>query len=176
LLVTHEFRYNTIDYSLTLSNSRSKVLAAKILVITIIALLVTAMISIATPLLADLGIHANHLSLVTQKFYYGSLFWKGLIFGWGYAMAGMVFAVLLRNQIGAIVTLFIVPDTVEGLLSILLKNNTVYLPFSALHSMLGVGVDVQNSITPLHAMFVFLLYLSGAWIIAWYMFLRRDTN
>src|SRR5580658_6941206 len=33
LLLTHEFRYNVISYSLTLSNNRSKVLAAKIIVV-----------------------------------------------------------------------------------------------------------------------------------------------
>ncbi|HEY1645756.1 MAG TPA: hypothetical protein VGF75_05295, partial [Candidatus Saccharimonadales bacterium] len=99
---------------------------------------------------------------------------------WGYAMAGLVIAALLRNQIGAIIVLFVVPDTVEGLLSILLKNNTVYLPFSALHTMLGVGLNSSNSagpsISPLHALYVFLAYLVVAWLIAWYMFIRRDAS
>src|ERR1035437_9377215 len=34
LLFTHEYRYNTIMYTLTSSNSRTKVLLAKILVVT----------------------------------------------------------------------------------------------------------------------------------------------
>jgi len=177
LLFTHEFRYNTIAYSLTLSNNRSKVLAAKIVVITILALTVTTIIGVASPLLSNWGIHAHHLKLVPQTFYYGALAWRGLVFGWGYAMAGLVIAALIRNQIGAIIALFIVPDTVEGLLSILLKNNTVYLPFSALHSMLGAGMDVsQGNITPVHAMYVFLGYLVFSWAIAWYLFLKRDAS
>jgi ABC-2 type transport system permease protein len=177
LLLTHEFRYNTIAYSLTSSNNRSKVLAAKILVVTALALIATTIVGLASPLLADWGMHVHHLKLAPQTFYYSGLAWRGLVFGWGYAMAGLLFAALIRNQIGAIITLFIVPDTVEGLLSILLKNNTVYLPFSALHSMLGVGMDVPNGhITPIHAMYVFLGYLLVGWAIAWYLFLKRDAG
>jgi ABC-type transport system involved in multi-copper enzyme maturation permease subunit len=176
LLLTHEFRYNLSAYSLTLSNNRSKVLAAKIIVISLIAVFATAIIGSLSPLLADWGIHAHHLTFVHQYFSVGSIAWRGLVFGWGYAMAGLVIATLIRNQIGAIVVLFIVPNTVEGLLSLLLKSNSVYMPFSALHTMLGVGQNIQKaSITPLSAMFVFLGYLIVSWIVAWILFLRRDA-
>ncbi len=176
LLFTQEFRYNTISYSLTLSNNRNKVLLAKIIVVTVIALVTTAIIGIAAPLLAKFAMGINHLNLVHQHFYYSTLLWKGLVFGWGMAMAALVMAALIRNQIGAIVTFFIVPSTIEGLLSIWLKNNTVYLPFSALHRMLGAGESVSGAtLSPLHAMFVFLAYLLVAWAIAWYLFLRRDA-
>lgn len=177
LLFTHEFRYNLISYSLTRSNNRSKVLASKIIVVSAIALVATAILGVASPLLSYWGIHANHLRLVHQSFYYWAITWKGLVYGWGYAMAGLVIAALIRNQIGAIVTLFIVPDTVEGLLSIWLGKNTVYLPFSALHTMLGTGLNSSSaSITPVHAMEVFLGYLVFAWIIAWYLFLKKDAS
>ncbi len=178
LLITHEFRYNLASYSLSLSRSRSKVLAAKIIVISVLALVVTGILVVAAPLLADWGIHANHLKLVPQHYYYWGIAWKGLIYGWGYGMAGLVIGTLLRNQIGAIITLFIVPHTVEGLLSIWLKNNTVYLPFTSLDTVLGVNESAANSgpiITPVHALLVFLAYLVGAWIIAWYLFMRRDA-
>lgn len=177
LLFTHEFRYNTVSYSLTLSNNRSRVLAAKVLAVSLLALTVTAIIAVLAPLVALLGIQANHLKLVHQSFDVGGMAWRGLIFGWGYAMAGLVIAVLIRNQIGSIVTLFIVPGTVEGILSIWLKGNTVYLPFSALHSMLGVGVGVAGTnITHFHAMLVFLGYLVVAWAIGWTLFLKRDAS
>jgi ABC-2 type transport system permease protein len=177
LLFTHEFRYNTISYSLTSSNSRSKVLFAKIIVISVIALVSTAIVGASAPLLAKLGLNVHHLHLVHQHFYYGSLVWKGLMFGWGMAMAGLVIAALIRNQIGALITLFVVPETVEGLLSIWLKKNTVYLPFSALHQMIGAGQDVNGAtLSPLHAMYVFLAYLVIAWAIAWVLFIRRDAS
>ncbi len=177
LLFTHEFRYNTISYTLTLSNSRQKVLLAKVITVGVIALVATAVAGSLTPLLANWGIHANHLHLVTQHFYYLDLLWRGLVFGLGYTMAGLVIAALIRNQIGAIVALLLIPTTVEGLLSIWLKSNTVYLPFSALHTMLGAGTDIQKaSLAPIDAMYVFLGYLAFSGAIAWYLFIKRDAN
>ena len=176
LLLTHEFRYNLSAYSFTLSNSRNKVLLSKIIVISIVAVVVTVIVGAASPLLAYWGINANHLHLVHQTFSVGSLAWRGLVFGWGYAMAGLVIAALVRNQIGAIIVLFIVPNTVEGLFSILLKSNSVYMPFSSLHAMLGVGLNAQSSILdPVHAMYIFLGYLIVSWAIAWAAFLTKDA-
>jgi ABC-type transport system involved in multi-copper enzyme maturation permease subunit len=176
LLLTHEWRHNTIAHTLTLSNSRNKVLIAKIIVISILAIVVTAVTGILAPLLSNLGIHANHLHLVHQSFYYKDIIWRGLAYGVGYAMVGLALALLIRNQIGAIVTLLIVPGPVEGILSIWLKNNTDYLPFSALHTMLGAGLDSsQSSLSPVHALYVVLVYLVVGWGIGWYLFLTRDA-
>lgn len=177
LLMTHEYRYNTIMYSLTLSKSRSRVLLAKILVISVLAIVYTIVVGSLSPLLSELGAHAHHLKFAPQTLHYGTLLWQSLFFGWGYAMAGLLIAALVRNQIGAIVTLFIAPDTIEGLLSLLLKQHTVYLPFSALHTVIGQGMGTYlNAITPLHAAEVFMVYLMVGWIVAWTLFIRRDAN
>lgn len=176
LLVTHEYRYNTIMYTLTASNSRSKVLVAKILVITGFAVVFTTFFGVLSPLVTLLGIHVHHLHLVHQTIFYKTLIWRCLFYGWGYAMAGLLLAVLIRNQVGAIITLFIAPATVEGLLSLLLKNNTVYLPFTSLSVVIGQGMNYRNTITPIHAVYVFMAYLIVGWIIAWILFERRDAN
>lgn len=177
LLFTHEFRYNTAAYTLTLSNNRNKIMLAKIIVISMIALAATAIVGCLSPLLSDWGIHAHHLQLVPQHFYYLDILWRGLVFGWGYAMAGFIIAALIRNQIGAIIALLLIPNTVEGLLSIWLKKNTDYLPFSALHTMLGVNVGLQKTnLRPIDALYVFLGYLVVSSAIAWILFLRRDVN
>jgi ABC-2 type transport system permease protein len=177
LLMTHEFRYNTISYSLTLSNSRSKVLAAKIIVMTVFAVIFTLITGVLAPLLAALGMSVNHLHLVAQTIPYHQILWRGLFFGWGYTMAGLLFGVLIRNQIGAIVTLFIVPGTVEGLLSLLLKQNIQYLPFSALNVVIGSGsgLGVTTTISHFQGALVFSGYLLVGWIVAWILFLRRDA-
>lgn len=177
LLFTHEFRYNTISYTLTLSNNRNKVMLAKVIVVSLISLSATAVIACLSPLLANWGIHANHLQLVPQHFYYVGLLWKGLVYGWGYAMAGLVMAALIRNQIGSIVALLLIPSTVEGLLSLWLKNNSDYLPFSALHTMLGAGDHIQQaSLQPINAMYVFLGYLIVSGVVAWFLFIKRDAS
>jgi ABC-2 type transport system permease protein len=177
LLMTHEYRYNTIMYSLTLSKSRTRVLIAKILVISLVAVAFTVVVGALSPLLSVLGAHMNHLKFAPQTLHYGTLLWHSLFFGWGYAMAGLLIAALIRNQIGAIVALFLAPDTIEGILSLLLKKNTAYLPFSSLHAVIGQGMgQYLHVITPARSAAVFMVYLVIGWIIAWVLFVRRDAN
>jgi ABC-2 type transport system permease protein len=177
LLVTHEYRYNTIMYSLTLSRSRSRVLLAKVLAISVVAVVFTVIVGSLSFLLSLLGANLHHLKFVSQNLPYGTLIWHTLFFGWGYAMAGLLIAALIRNQIGAIVTLFIAPSTIEGLLGLLLKKNTAYLPFTALHTVIGQGMSMYvNDITPAHAAEVFMGYLIVGGAAAWILFVRRDAN
>jgi ABC-type transport system involved in multi-copper enzyme maturation permease subunit len=176
LLVSHEYRYNTIMHTLTLSNSRTKVLVSKVLVISVFALLFALFFGVLSPIVTSLGIHAHHIKIVPQTFHYTNLLWRCLFYGWGYSMAGLLIAALIRNQVGAIITLFIAPGVVEGLLSLLLKNNTVYLPFSSLSTVIGQGMNFHNTITPFHAALVFICYLVVGWIASWVLFLRRDAN
>jgi ABC-type transport system involved in multi-copper enzyme maturation permease subunit len=175
LLMTHEYRYNTIMHTLTLSNSRSKTLLAKILILSTMAVILTLMIGILSPLVAVAGMNLHHLKLVPQTLHFGDLLWRCLFYGWGYTMTGLLLATLIRNQIGTILTLFIVPGTVEALVGLLIKKNVVYLPFSALESVIGSG-RYSGSITDIHAAMVFMAYLIAGWIIAWVLFLRRDAN
>ena len=158
LLITHEYRYNTIVYSLTAVNSRSKVLISKILVITGFALMFTLIFGALTPLFSLLGIDLHHLKLVPQTIPYKTLIWHCLFYGWGYVMAGSVIAALIRNQVAAIITLFVAPGTVEALLYLWLKNNIVYFPFTALHVILNSHPDerVTVGITAFHAVLVFM--------------------
>jgi ABC-2 type transport system permease protein len=176
LLVTHEYRYNTIMYTFISAKSRSKVLLAKILVISIFAIVLTFLVGALSPLFTLLGIHAHHLKLAHQSLHYGNLLWRDLFFGWGYAMAGLLLATLIRNQVGTIIVLFVAPGTVEGLLGLLLKKNVVYLPFSALHVVIGQGLNYNNSITAVHAAEVFGAYLLAGWLVAWFLFIKRDAN
>jgi ABC-2 type transport system permease protein len=175
LLMTHEYRYNTILQTLTLSSRRSKVLLAKIFVITVLSLIFTLVIAISSPLLALWGLHAHNLNIVHQHIPYLNVLWRSLFYGWGYAMLALLIAVLVRNQIGSIVTLLIVPGTIEALLGLFLKQNVVYLPFSALKTIVNEG-QYPNSITPLHAAMVFAGYLIVGGAIGWTLFLRRDAN
>jgi ABC-type transport system involved in multi-copper enzyme maturation permease subunit len=177
-LITHEYRYNTIMYSLTSVNKRSKVLLSKIIVITVYALLFTLFFSSLAPLLSNWAIHLHHLKLVPQSIYYKTLFWHVLFYGWGYIMAGAVIAALIRNQVAALITYLVAPGTIEVLLYLWIKNDVVYLPFTALQIVLTGHPDqrVTVGITPFHAVLVFMGYLLVSWAVAWVLFLRRDAN
>ena len=175
LLITHEYRYNTIMYTLTSSNSRSRVLFAKLFAITVFAVVLTLAIGVLSPLMSYLGVHAHGHTLIHQSFDIGSLLWRGLFYGWGYITLALILGALIRNQIGAIVSVFIIP-TFEQVLSLLFKHNSVYLPFTSVNAVLAKPEPRLGVITYSHAALVFLVYLVIGWIVAWTLFLRRDAN
>ncbi|HUS25960.1 MAG TPA: ABC transporter permease [Nevskiaceae bacterium] len=171
LLMAHEYRYNTIMYTLTASNSRTKILLAKIIAASTFAIGFTLLAGVLSPLLAYLGIQAKGLTLVPQEFYYWDLLWRCLFYGWGFAMFGLLLATLARNQVAAIAALFVLPSTIEPLLGLLLKKNAIYLPIGSLSSVME-----HNQISYVRAALVFSGYLVVGWIVAWLLFIRRDAN
>ncbi|HET8709544.1 MAG TPA: hypothetical protein VFL85_04685, partial [Candidatus Saccharimonadales bacterium] len=81
-------------------------------------------------------------------------------------------AVLVRSQVGAIAALFLIPGVIEQLLMRLLKEKSIYLPFTALHSV----INFDPKISDIKSALVFGAYLVVGWIIAWIIFLKRDAN
>jgi ABC-2 type transport system permease protein len=175
LLMTHEYRYNTIMYTLTESGSRSKVLAAKLLVVGGFALVFTAFMCALSPLMSHLGIAMHGNTLAPQVFDWHSIVWRALFYGWGYIELALVLAVIIRNQIGAIMSLIIVP-AVEQLFSLLLKHSSVYLPFVSLGSVVQHPEARLGTISYGRSAIVFGVYLIVGWIAAWLLFLKRDAN
>ncbi len=186
LLMAHEYRYNTIVYTLTASNSRSKVLFAKIIAVLIFVLGLSLLLTAASFGFIFAGAAAAGHHLPPQSINYMTYFAKTAFACEAFAMAGLLFATLIRNQVGAIAALFILPNTVEGLLSLLLKNNSIYMPFTALQEVIQAptlsGVKsvareaARGSLTPPKGALVFLAYLVPGWIVTWYLFLRRDAT
>jgi ABC-2 type transport system permease protein len=178
LLITQEYRYNLMAYTLTAANNRNKVMGAKLIVSSIFGLVFTLVIGIATPLFSVWGANAHGLHFSPQVIDHGKLLWECLFYGWGYTVAGLLFGALIRNQIGAIIVLFVAPDTVEALLSLLLKHDSIYMPFTALSYVIGQQMHVIQGATmsPGKAAFVFIIYLIIGWAVAWTLFLRRDAN
>ena len=174
LSFAHEYRYNTIMYTLTSNRSRLVALIAKILAVTIFIVPATLILGALSPLLALAGLHLHHLHIVHQSLDYPNLIWRSLLFTWGYAMFALVFVALIRNQVGAIVAFFIIPGTVENLLGLLLKDNQKYLPFTALGSLIS-DKSIGGS-TPAHSAVVVACYMVAFWIIAGASFIRRDAN
>lgn len=175
LLVTHEYRYNTIMYTLTASNSRTKALLAKLLVVSGFAVVFSLFMGVLSPVLTLAGIHAKGLTLVPQHIPFGSLLWEVLFLGWGYAMFAFIFAAVVRVQVGAVSTMFLVPAMAEPLLGLLLKKDAVYLPYNALQSIVQPNGDLTH-ISAARAVLVVLAYLVTGWLISWQLFLHRDAS
>lgn len=172
LLIAHEYRYNTIMYTLTSSNSRSKVLLAKFVTVTIYSVVFVALGTLLSTLAMYLGLGIKDITLVEQTVYWKDVIWQGLFYAWGYGIVGLLLGFLFRHVVGSIATLFLFPSTVEPLLGLLLKDNAQYLPFTALTSVNTAGPHLS----PGKAALVFGIYLAVGWIIAWVLFVRRDAN
>lgn len=180
LLVTHEYRYNTITYTLTASRSRTRVFWSKIITTTVISLAFVILMGVLSPLLTWLGATLNGVNLGPQTINVGDLLWRSLFYGWAYSMFGVFLAIIIRNQIGVIAFLLLVPGTVESLLGLLLKQNVVYLPFSSMTNVISPtsvasaeGVAVVSAVT---SAFVVIGYLICTGVASWVLFLKRDAN
>jgi ABC-2 type transport system permease protein len=183
LHITHEYRYNTIVYTLTASNRRSKVLAASIFGFIFVYSIVMTLIGIG---LIFAGLHFSHYVIPHQDINYLTYFGKVAFFAEAYALSGLLFGVFIRNMAGSFAALFIIPGPVEGLLSLILRTNSVYLPFIALSQV--IQTPIVGGVRPAHpdnnmgylsapkGALLFLVYLVIAWAIAWYLFLRRDAT
>ncbi|HUB93289.1 MAG TPA: ABC transporter permease [Verrucomicrobiae bacterium] len=174
LLVTHEYRYNTIMYTLTASKSRTRVFFAKLCVLSVLAIVFGAVVATLAPLLVRWGIAAHHLHLVPQSIVYSSIVWRLLFGSWGTVMLATIIAFIVRNQVGSFAVVFLLPSTVENLLRLWLRKKALYLPFSSINAVTGSTPDQSLSFT--HAALVALAWIVGSAIVAWVLFLRRDAN
>lgn len=171
LLVTHEYRYNLINYTLTAARTRSQVVLAKIIAITTYAVLFSAFFGVLSPLLAYAGLHAHGVQYAPQTIPYGQLAWHILLAGWAYFMLAFSIAMLIRHQVGALVTAFVFPGVISQLLTLVFRGNDKYLPYQALSNVLSA-----YSMSRGKAAIVLAIYVVVGWLIAWLAFLRRDAS
>ena len=175
LLVGHEYRYNTIAYTLTASRSRAKVLLAKATVtILFSAGLAAACIGIGI-MCFYIGISFKEITLPPQNFELWDAVLRSVLSCVGDALLGLVIALLVRNIIFAIAAIFMLP-TIEQVLSIWLKDNAAYLPSHALQQLSYIPGQAGAVFSPLKGGLIFLAYLAVGGAIAWLLFLRRDAS
>jgi len=175
LLVGHEYRYNTIMYSLTSSNRRLKVLAAKVVCISVFAAITSLIVMFFAPFttIAGAALHGNHIG--AQDYNVWSLLWRCWFCGWGYAMYALILVAIMRNQIGAIVTFLLTPLIGENILGLLLKHNVIYLPFTAVQAV-AQPTGLGNHTTSGHEALVVLTYVAVGLVASAALFVRRDAN
>jgi ABC-2 type transport system permease protein len=184
LLVAHEYRYNTIVYTLTASNSRTRVLFSKIAAIFVLVFIFSLLSAAISLGLVYVGVALSGHTMAHQDINFVTFFAKVVFTCEAFALTGLLFAFLIRNQVGAIAALFVLPNTVEGLLSLLLKHNSVYLPFTALGQVAqppsltppNVKEAATGYLSPTKGALVFLVYLVVAYLVAWCLFVKRDAN
>lgn len=175
LLMGHEYRYNTIMYTLTAANRRYKVLLAKLIAISVFALATSLIVTFFSPLCTIIGTHLHGYTISPQVYDYWSILWRCLLCGLGYALYAFILIAILRNQVGAIVTFLLFPLIGENILGLLLKNNVKYLPFTAVQSV-AVPHNLGNHTDSGHEALVVLAYVVVGLIVSAVLFIRRDAN
>lgn len=183
LSVAHEYRYNTIMYTLTSNASRTKALASKCMVLTAYAVifgLITCALAIGSYMI---GLSLRDVSLPAQDFDILTQIGRISAYFAGYALVGLLLATLIRNLVGAIVIFLIAPSTIESLLSVfILKDNGVYLPFRSLDNIVGIstvdnpGGVLGSTVSPATSIAVAAIYIIIALLVTWVLYLRRDSN
>ena len=157
LLMAHEYRYNTINYSFTISNSRTKVLLAKFVTITFYSLLLWSLtIGLGIGGLYAGAAVAGHI-VGPQNIVLQELLGQSLFYVWGMAMSGLLVTIMLRNLVASIAFIFIFP-TLESLAGLLLKNNVGYLPLTALSSVTPI-LPGQGGFSVGKSVMIFLIYM-----------------
>lgn len=175
LLVGHEYRYTTIMYTLTANNRRVKVLLSKFLTVSAFAVATSLIVAAFSPLCTIIGahLHGNHLG--PQQFDYWSVLWRSAFVGWGYAMYAFILILILRNQVGSIVTFLLIPLIGENIISHIFTNSGQYMPFTMLQAV-AVPQRLGNNTTTAHAAIVSLVYVGVGLLVSIVLFLKRDAN
>jgi ABC-type transport system involved in multi-copper enzyme maturation permease subunit len=175
LSMGHEYRHNTIVYTLTANARRTQVLLAKTIV-TLVAGIGIGLVLVAFGLACYfVGLDLRNAVLPTQELEVAEQLGKLLLYFSWYALIGLLLTVLIRNIIGTIAFLLVFPATVEPLLGLLLKKNAGYLPFASIDNIMG-GSLVQHNVSPAKSMVIVVIYLAVIWVVTWVTFLRRDAN
>lgn len=172
LSVTQEYRYNTVLYTLTSTNRRAKVFFAKWLASVFVAVLLGAIMVAAVVAAFYVGQNLHHVSTLAQTMPDASFMFRMLASIVGAASFGFIIAILLRSQVASIAVVLILPTTIETLLTLLLKDNTKYLPYTALGNLTNLPGAVAYS-TSLLVVGGYVVALGAVALVG---FVRRDAN
>jgi ABC-type transport system involved in multi-copper enzyme maturation permease subunit len=175
LLAGHEYRYNTIGYTLTSTNRRWKVITAKFLTMSTFAIVASLIMAFFSPLCTIIGAHIAGHTIGPQTFDVWSVVWRCAFCGWGYAMYALILILILRNQVGAIVTFLLVPLIGENILMQLFKHIGPNLPFTALQAVVQPH-HLGNNTNSGHEALIVLAYVVAGLVISSILFIRRDAN
>lgn len=193
LFMAHEFRYNTINYTLTSSPSRLRVLASK-LVVGSIYMVVLSALSIAVILATTyLAVSIKGLQFSEAEFGWIYALGRYLLYAVGTGAMALAIAAIVKSLTMAVASVLILPmiDSLVG--AILMGTRDIepskVMPFASRDRLGSVVTDALGQGAPpsffgpegmqattLMALAVFGAYLLGVWIIASILFVKRDAN
>lgn len=175
LFMAHEYRYNTIMYTLTANAHRTRVLFAKVITIVIFCVLYGFMAFAAAIGLYLAGLSLRDASLPPQEFDVLVQLAKTAFYYTGYALIGLLIASITRGVVMAVAAILVFPTVLEPLLGLLLKDNAKYLPFTSIDSAIGASMS-PSTLSSDKAIMVTCVYLAIGLLVTWVLFVKRDAN
>lgn len=174
LNMAHEYRYNTIMYTLSNTKARWQVLAAKALVISGYAVVFSLVVSLVTVVAILIATNARGDSVALQGFNPFDVIWRGLFYSVGTVLFALVITVITRSIVAALALILVGINAIEVLVALVLPNNYQYFPLNALSSVITSAGG--QYLEPSKGAVVTLIWLVFAWAIAAYLFITRDAN
>jgi ABC-type transport system involved in multi-copper enzyme maturation permease subunit len=174
LLIGHEYRYNTILYSLTNTRQRFSVFFSKLAVGMLLALVTAAVMAVLTAVAFTIGQSFRDGSMLDQVLLTAKTVWLSLAYIIGNVAFAFVIAIIARSMIAAIAVFLLLPSMIEQLFTLLLKDGIRFLPFTALNNLLPSG-NTSSEYYPMSLLIV-SCYAVGFGILAAVLFKRRDAN
>lgn len=173
LLVGHEYRYNTITYSLTSVNHRSKLFFAKYLAAVSFILVVAAVLVLCMIVAFHIGQAVAGIETMGQELDPWSLVWRFVASVIGGVTFAFILSMLIRSLTGTIAVVIVLPSFIESLLGgLLLHENAKYLPYTALGNLTQLNTGVSTTFS----LWVVCAYVAVVGAVAYALFLKRDAN
>lgn len=170
-VIGQEYRFNTIRPTFTAAPRRLRVLAAKLVVVTISAAVVSAIMLAVCAVIGSVMLDRFEIDSTDQR-----VVWATMLFAMGWTMYGMGLGAVLRQPIAAIVILLVQGLIAEPLLAINIKALGPWVPFQNGVQMTGrepSDPEIFRSITA--GGVYFFLFTFVLWGIGAYLVNRRDA-
>lgn len=172
LSVGHEYRYSTILYTFTNTASRTKVFFTKWLMVLVVAYYIAALLLVLCGVAFYLGQGLAGAQPMAQTLPGWDFVWRALVAVTAFVSLAFMITAIVRNVVAAIALVLVIPTTIEPILTLLLKDNVQYLPYTAIGNLTAETTRVSSTTSLL----VLGAYIAGLALVSYGLFLRRDAN
>ena len=169
-VIGQEYRFNTIRPTLTAAPWRMRVLAAKLIVVTLAAAAVTVAMLAVSALIGMALLDDFQIDGIDQR-----IIWATVLFAMGWTMYGMALGAIVRQPIAAIVILLIQGLVAEPLLATIVKWTAPWMPFQNGIQMTARSTESEQFRSVFAGGVYFFVFTFVLWGIGAYLVNRRDA-
>lgn len=174
LLVTSEYRYGTIRPTILFSPDRTRVLAAKLIAGALAGLLFGVVGEALGWAIDYLVLSGRNITFVLSGGDVALLTLAGLAGVAAWAAIGVGLGAIIRNQVGAVITLLAWGFIVDNLLFGLVPSVGRFTPTRAQDGL--VGLTMKHLLAPGPSAVVLFVWVAGLAIVGFALSARRDIN